>query len=302
MLGCELLAQVFAHLDIVETDYFGLQVISKPYYFCFIPWQYLCCSVHGWEVRKSLDRPREVNQETNLQTERWESSNLEMRKPWSKDGDLGGIRHNMNGFEILIVDATDATLYITQLMNALRPNLRSSTFSWLGRCGGWAGVICGSAWSTTRRPDVARNYSVAPRITQCTPLDWKQPPQWSSLICSLLWWYTRTGYKGAGICSNSRSALPPDPKLLKRSQLNVNTFVLYTFSTLRCYISTLLLWFLKLRGIERDRVATQSLDVVFRNRGHGGDKFSRHRTHLLSRSSPTDTLPRWEWGRGDWIS
>ena len=52
-----------------------------------------------------------------------------MRKPWSKDGDLGGIRHNMNGFEILIVDATDATLYITQLMNALRPNLRSSTFS-----------------------------------------------------------------------------------------------------------------------------------------------------------------------------
>ena len=296
MLGCELLAQVFAHLDIVETDYFGLQVISKPYYFCFIPWQYLCCSVHGWEVRKSLDRPREVNQETNLQTERWESSNLEMRKPWSKDGDLGGIRHNMNGFEILIVDATDATLYITQLMNALRPNLRSSTFSWLGRCGGWAGVICGSAWSTTRRPDVARNYSVAPRITQCTPLDWKQPPQWS-LICSLLWWYTRTGYKGAGICSNSRSALPPDPKLLKRSQLNVNTFVLYTFSTLRCYISTLLLWFLKLRGIERDRVATQSLDVVFRNRGHGGDKFSRHRTHLLSRSSPT-----WEWGRGNWIS
>ena len=182
-------------------------------------------------------------------------------------------------------------------MNALRPNLRSSTFSWLGRCGGWAGVICGSAWSTTRRPDVARNYSVAPRITQCTPLDWKQPPQWSRLICSLLWWYTRTGYKGAGICSNSRSALPPDPKLLKRSQLNVNTFVLYTFSTLRCYISTLLLWFLKLRGIERDRVATQSLDVVFRNRGHGGDKFSRHRTHLLSRSAPT-----WEWGRGNWIS
>ena len=39
-----------------------------------------------------------------------------MRKPWSKDGDLGGIRHNMNGFEILIVDATDATLYITQLI------------------------------------------------------------------------------------------------------------------------------------------------------------------------------------------
>ena len=29
MLGCELLAQVFAHLDIVETDYFGLQVYSK---------------------------------------------------------------------------------------------------------------------------------------------------------------------------------------------------------------------------------------------------------------------------------
>ena len=29
MLGCELLAQVFAHLDIVETDYFGLQVTSN---------------------------------------------------------------------------------------------------------------------------------------------------------------------------------------------------------------------------------------------------------------------------------
>ena len=29
VLGCELLAQVFAHLDIVETDYFGLQVFSN---------------------------------------------------------------------------------------------------------------------------------------------------------------------------------------------------------------------------------------------------------------------------------
>ena len=29
VLGCELLAQVFAHLDIVETDYFGLQVTSN---------------------------------------------------------------------------------------------------------------------------------------------------------------------------------------------------------------------------------------------------------------------------------
>ena len=29
MLGCELLAQVFAHLDIVETDYFGLQYTDE---------------------------------------------------------------------------------------------------------------------------------------------------------------------------------------------------------------------------------------------------------------------------------
>ena len=36
-------------------------------------------------------------------------------------------------------------------------------------------------------------------------------------------------------------------------------------------------------GIEREnRVATQSLAVVFRNTGHGEDKFSRDRTHLLS--------------------
>ena len=60
--------------------------------FCFIPWQYLCCSVHGWEVRKSLDRPREVNQETNLQTERWESTQRNgATLKWENPGQKMGI-------------------------------------------------------------------------------------------------------------------------------------------------------------------------------------------------------------------
>ena len=150
-----------------------------------------------------------------------------------------------------------------------------------GRFRGWGGDLCAGCLSPgTTQLLPGSPTAQSPNLT----LDWKQTrskKQPERDMCQLSSSQDSDVLKvQLRVCVTSHD-LSSDPQILSEESCStLPSFLLFV-----SFQHSLVFphYTLQPSGIEREnRVATQSLAVVFRNTGHGEDKFSRDRTHLLS--------------------